>query len=165
MSAFSMAIPYRMNGLFAGSVNRTHPCSVVPHKQDPTVVGPIAPGTAVKVNATGDGVIPIGAGDAALTNIFGIVVRAYPVQPGVWNTDGTISQPMRPVDVLRYGYIGVRTTGTPVIGGPAFVVLADGSFASATSGATTTGAAVNAHFNGPPDANGNAELVVTEFQG
>jgi hypothetical protein len=165
MSAFPMAIKYRMGGLFPGAVTRTHPVSILPYKVDPTVPpGTANVGDAVKLNAAGDAVMPVGAGDTAATSIFGVIVRAYPMQVSVVNADGSTVLTYPVVDVLREGYIGVKTTGAPVIGTPAYVVLADGTFAAAAA-AGIAGPMVNAHFNGPPDANGYAELFVQPFQG
>ena len=159
-----MAITYRMQGLFPGAVQRTHPCSVEPEKLDPSVLTPVIPGLAMKINATGDGVIPLGVADTTATSIYGVAVRPYPMQQLVMNPDGSAVAPPPVCDVLRWGYIGVKVTGTPVKGGPAYLTLATGVFATAAGGGVA-GPFVNAHFNGPPDVNGVAELIVTEFQG
>jgi hypothetical protein len=75
----------------------------------------------------------------------------------VLNADMTQIAAPPVVDVLREGYIGVHCAGVPKKLGAAYAVVADATF-SATAG---VGPLQNAHFNGMPDSNGLAELVVT----
>jgi hypothetical protein len=153
-ASFPMAITFRMGGLYPGMVTRTHPQWIEPNKADLTN-GPLLAGQAVKLNTAKTAVIAFATG-ATDTMIYGVVVRVYPFQQYVLNGDGTQVTPAPVVDVLREGYIGVKVTGAPNKGDPAYVNLTDASFA-----ATGTTALTNAHFNGLPDAAGNAELVVT----
>jgi hypothetical protein len=150
-----MVLTFRMPGLQPGGVTRTHPQWIEPCKVAPGNL--LLPGQAVRVSDAGDSVQAFAAADSAATSIYGVVVRAYPTQPFVLNSD--MSQIAAPpvVDILREGYIGVRCAGVPKKFGEAFVVGADGTF-SAVSG---IGPLSNAQFNGTPDSNGLAELVVT----
>jgi hypothetical protein len=153
-----MVLTFRMPGLQPGGVTRTHPQWIEPCKVAPGNL--LLPGQAVRVSDAGDSVQAFSAADSALLQIYGVVVRAYPTQPFVLNSD--MSQIAAPpvVDILREGYIGVRCAGVPKKFGTAYVVAADGTF-SATAG---IGPLENAHFNGTPDSNGLAELVVTIAQ-
>jgi hypothetical protein len=150
-----MVLTFRMPGLQPGGVTRTHPQWIEPCKIEPGEL--LVPGQAVMVSDAGDSVRAFGTADAAATAIYGVVVRAYPTQPFVLNSDMTQIAAPPVVDVLREGYIGVRCAGVPTKFGEAFAVEADATF-SAVSG---IGPLANAHFNGQPDSNGLAELVVT----
>lgn len=150
-----MVLTFRMPGLQPGGVTRTHPQWIEPCKIVPGQI--LLPGQAVRVSDAGDSVQAIAAADSALTAIYGVVVRAYPTQPFVLNSDMTQIAAPPVVDILREGYIGVRCAGVPKKLGAAYVVAADGTF-SAVAG---IGPLQNAHFNGMPDSNGLAELVVT----
>ena len=156
-ASFPMAIIYRMRGIFPGSVTRTHPQWIEPCKVDPTGAA-VAPGMAVKINATGDAVTPFLAADTP-TVIYGVVTRAYPWQPFVVNADGSQTTPVPVCDVLREGYIAVNTTGVPKKDANAYLNPTTGVFAAA-AGTGISGPITNAHFNGPPDSAGVAELVV-----
>jgi hypothetical protein len=154
-STSPMVLTFRMPGLQPGGVTRTHPQWIEPCKIEPGQL--LVPGQAVMISDAGDSVRAFGTADAAATFIYGIVVRAYPTQPFVLNSDMTQIAAPPVVDVLREGYIGVRCAGVATKFGEAFVVEADATF-SAVSG---VGPLSNAHFNGQPDSNGLAELVVT----
>jgi hypothetical protein len=158
--AFSMALTYRMRGLFPGSVTRTHPQWIEPCKVDPSLL-PVAPGMAVKINTAGDAVTPFVAGDTGVTQIYGVVVRVYPFQPTIVNPDGTTTTPVPICDVLRQGYIGMTCTGTAKKDGAVFIKLADGSAATATGTGITAALVTNARFNGPADAGGVAEVIIS----
>lgn len=167
-----VAFTYRMPAGFAGDVNRTHPASIEPAKLDPTNP-PTFVGQAVLADATNNSVKAFGVSDdSALTEIYGVTVRSYPIQQmsgGLSASFGSGGIPSaQPVDVLKSGYILVPVVGTPAKGGAVFV------WGKPTSGSNIQGgfqAAANAGnnaaldptkymWNGPPDANGLAELVV-----
>jgi hypothetical protein len=154
-STSPMVLTFRMPGLQPGGVTRTHPQWIEPCKIAPGQL--LVPGQAVRVSDAGDSVQAFAAADTTATSIYGVVVRAYPTQPFVLNADMTQIAAPPVVDVLREGYIGVRCAGVPKKFGEAFVVAADATF-SAVAG---IGPLQNAHFNGTPDSNGLAELVVT----
>ncbi len=163
---------YRMGASFPGDVNRTHPASVEPVLNDPTLPLLFA-GLACLINAAKTGVRQFAAGDTAVTKIYGVGVRAFPIQQqvadGVWGyqQQGLQSLPAgTPIDVLRDGYIMGLVNGTPGKNDPVFVWCAassgahvQGGFEQNTSGGNTA-AVTNAFFNGPPDANGYGEVVV-----
>lgn len=165
---------YRMGAGFPGSVNRSHPASI-----EPTVMDPDAP-----VVAYGRVVVPsaanpntmrmIAAGDGALTKVYGISVRPYPIQQmtgGLTADFGEAIPPVdQPLDVLTSGYIMARVNGTPNKGDPVYVWIAatdagaghyQGGFETAADGGNTILLANqlgNIEFNGPPDADGIGEI-------
>jgi hypothetical protein len=74
----------------------------------------------------------------------------------------------RPIDILKAGYAVVKCFGTPSKGGPVFVRVAasvaghpQGGFEAAAAGANNIALTTDGgiYFNGPPDANGRAELA------
>ena len=112
-----VAFPYRMGAGFPGTVNRTHPASIVPRKIN-TSTPPLAYGMGVLVTA--NSVRQIAAGDTAVTRLYGIAVRPYPTQQqsgGMTATIGAATPPTSGVmDVLRSGFISVRVNGTCLVG-------------------------------------------------
>src|SRR3954471_17671646 len=74
------AFTYRMGAGFPGSVNRSHPASIEPSQMDPEAPA-LMYGVAMVPSADNPGMIrQIGAGDGALTKIYGVAVRPYPIQ-------------------------------------------------------------------------------------
>lgn len=164
---------FRMGAGFAGDVNRTHPASVEPAFND--AANPVlSAGLACLINAGKNGVRQVAAGDTAVTKIYGVAVRAYPLQdPGTSNPYGATGQGAealpsgQAIDVLRSGYINVPVVGNPGKGDAVFVWVAasggghtQGGFEAAAS-AGNTAAIANAQFNGAPDSNGITEIVVS----
>lgn len=167
-----MAFPFRMPAGFPGDVNRTHPFSVEPGVNDPD--DPVTfYGQAVVVDAANNSIRRVLAGDAALTKIYGVSVRPYPIQQssgGMASSFGAATPPLdQPIDVLRSGYIMVPVVGEPTKGGPVYVWIAasdadhvQGGFeAEETPGSTILLAdpVGSISFNGPPDEYGVTELV------
>lgn len=174
------AIAFRMGAGVAGDVNRGHPASI-----QPALISPINPvlgyGVPVLVDTAGganNGVRPIAAGDIAITDIWGISVRPYPIQQSTTSQSygevgyGSIAPPLlQPLDVLRGGYVMVPVVGQSVKGGAVFIWCAasggghvQGGFEIVGSGGNT--ATLNAatyQFNSPPDSNGIAELIISKF--
>jgi hypothetical protein len=163
---------FRMGAGFAGDVNRTHPASVEPVLNDAT--NPVlTAGLGCVINAAKNGVRQMAAGDTAVTRIYGIAVRAYPIQdPGTSAAYGAQAQGSQllpsgqAIDVIRDGYINVPVVGTPGKGDPAFIWVAasggghtQGGFEAQASGGNTATLA-NVFFNGAPDSNGIAEVVI-----
>ena len=172
MSAIDVAFGYRMPAGFAGDVNRTHPASIEPCLLDGTAP-PTFYGQAVVVDPGSQGVRRIGAvDDTALTDIYGVTVRPYPIQ----QQTGGMSAPFgagaiptaQPVDVLKSGYIMVPVLGTPVKGGVVYVWAkpasgnhVPGGFEAAASAGNTIALPVNSYtFNGGPDAGGICEVII-----
>ena len=167
------AFPFRMGAGFAGDVNRTHPASIEPAMNDAT--NPVLlPGLACVVNTAANSVRQMAAGDTALTDIWGILVRAFPTQQATAtlayaqaNYGAVAPGTVQPVDVLRSGYIMVPVVGAVTKGGAVYVWVAasgaghtQGGFeAAATGGSTMTLSAGRAYWNGPADSTGIAELA------
>jgi len=167
------AFPFRMGAGFAGDVNRTHPASVEPALNDAT--NPVLlPGLACVASASGNTVRQMAAGDTALTDIWGVLVRAFPTQQvtatlayGQVAYGAVAPGTVQPVDVLRSGYILVPVNGAVVKGGAVYIWVAasagahvQGGFESAaTGGSTMTLSTGRAYWNGPADSTGIAELA------
>lgn len=163
---------FRMGAGFPGDVNRTHPASVEPALNDATVPV-LTAGLACLVNAGKNGVRQVAAGDTAVTKVYGVAVRAYPLQDtGTSSSFGAVSQGTgslpsgQAIDVLREGYINVPIVGAPKKGDAVFVWCAasgaghtQGGFEAAAS-AGNTAAITNAYFNGAPDTSGFGEIFV-----
>lgn len=167
-----IAFTYRMPGGFAGDVNRTHPASIEPALMDPTSP-PTYFGQTVVVAAASQGVRAVGVvDDSALTDIYGVVCRAYPIQQssgGMAASFGSGAPPInQPVDILKSGYIMVPVNGVPIKGGQAFVwakptsgAHIQGGFEAAATGGSTISLPLNSYtFNGGPDANGICEVII-----
>lgn len=172
------AFTFRMNAGFAGDVNRGHPASIQPCDIDNNSP-PTSYGQAVVMDPATQGVRPVGAADGALTTIWGVTVRPYPIQQSTSNQNygavpygGGIAPPLlQPVDVLRGGYIMVPVVGATLKGGAVFIWFAasggghtQGGFeAVATGGSTIALAPSNFAWNSPPDSTGIAELICNQF--
>lgn len=173
------AIQFRMGAGFPGDVNRGHPASIQPCIIDPNSP-PTAYGQAVVVDATTDGVRPIGAGDSALTEIWGVTARPYPIQQATtanqygevpYGGAGVPSQ--QPVDVVRGGYVMVPvniSVATPTKGGAVFIWYAasggghtQGGFEGGATGGSTIALSNAYSWNNAPDSGGIAELILNRF--
>jgi hypothetical protein len=170
------AFTFRMGAGFAGDVNRGHPASI-----QPSLISPNNPVTAygqpVVIDTSGGangGVRPLSAGDTALTDIWGITVRPYPIQQpttannyGAVPYGGAIVPPaLQPIDIMRGGYMMVSVVGAPARGGTVYIWCAasggghiQGGFEAAASGGNTATLAAPWAWNSPADSNGIAEIV------
>jgi hypothetical protein len=175
------AIAFRMGMGFPGDVNRGHPASIQPALNSPA--NPIAAyGQPCVIDTANSGVRPIVAADQALTEIWGVVCRPYPIQQATSANQsgavpyGAIAPPtQQPVDVVRGGYVMVAVNilnGSPVKGGAVFIWAAasggghtQGGFEGATGGGINTMALALSDYqwNSPPDSNGVAELILNKF--
>jgi len=170
-----IAITYRMLAGFPGDVNRTHPASIEPVLIDATNP-PTAYGQLVVVDATTEGVRPIGAGDSALTDGYGITVRPWPQQQAAATNYGaapfgSVAPPASGImDVLKQGYIMVvcnnAAANPPVKGQPVYVWYAassgnhvQGGFEAAATSGSTFELPSDVTWQGGVDANNVAELV------
>lgn len=165
-----IAIQFRMQSGFQGDVNRTHPASIEPCLIDANAP-PTIYGNGVLVDATTQGVRPLTVGDQALTAIYGVLVRPYPLQASSTTNNGaTVIGPGAVpsagiVDVLRSGYIMVPVVGTPVKGGAVYIWTAASSGSHVQGGFEAVNPAgsgmqvTNATWNGGPDSSGIAELA------
>jgi hypothetical protein len=169
-----VAYNYRMPAGFSGDINRTHPASVEPVQWDPTNP-PTFTGQAVVVDATSKKVRACGVvDDSALTDIYGLAVRVFPIQQstgGMSASFGVGAPPVnQPGDVLKSGYmmVTVSNLGVPVKGGqvhvwakPAAGNHIQGGLEVAAVGGSTISLPLNSYsWNGGPDANGVAEVII-----
>lgn len=167
-----VAFTYRMGAGFPGDVNRTHPFSVEACLID-VANPPTAYGQAVVIGAN-NGVRPVAAGDAALTAVYGVTVRPFPLQQstgGMASAIGAATPPISGViDVLRLGYVMVQLAGAPAKGDLLYVWAAaaagadlPGQFTTTTTGGSTIGPLTgSSNFNGPPDTNGVGEIYLSQ---
>lgn len=169
------AITYRMGAGFPGDVNREHPfnveaaliCAATP---------PLYYGQAVVIDAASQGVRPLAAGDQALTAVYGVTVRPFPIQssvPGNNYAAATIGAATPPatgvIDVLRSGSIMILLPAgqTPVKGNPARVWTAASAGAHVQglfevtdpAGNGMTIADTKTTYNGGVDSSGVGELL------
>lgn len=168
-----VAFTYRMGAGFPGDVNRAIASRIEPVRQHAST--PVAKvGHACLVDTASNSVRAMASGDnnASATKIYGIAVRPYPTQQMSGTSlnagFGVADLPATGViDVMREGSIMVKcNTGTPTKDGAVYVWCAasagndvQGEFrASASAGNTML--VSNARFNGPADANGNAEIQI-----
>lgn len=173
MKTRDVAFQFRMGAGFTGDVNRTHPASIEPVLVN-TTTPPLFYGQGVIVDAAGQGVRPLVAGDVALTAVYGVTVRAFPIQQSSASNFGAaaLGAATPPasgvIDVLRSGYIMVQLGGTFAAakkGGPVYIWTAassgahiQGTFEDTLVGGSTTPALPGVTFNGTPDVNGVVEI-------
>lgn len=173
-----VAILGRMGAGFPGAVNRTHPATIEPCLIDSTHP-PLNYGVAVLADAASpNGVRSLLTTDTAITAIYGITVRPYPLQPQTATNFGTVAMGAGTppstgwIDILRAGYIivgPVYGATAPTKGGAVYVDVNASSGTThllggfqATSGSglialDATGARIS--WNGGLDANLYGELV------
>lgn len=167
-----VAFQFRMGAGFVGDVNRVHPMSVEPALVDPINPSP-AYGVPVVVNPANNGLRPLSAGDQALLDVYGVLVRPFPIQQRTGSDAAAIGAAVPPVagaiDVMRSGYMMVQLNNGAVVakGGQVFIWTAasagnhvQGGFEGAAVGGS--GIALPAgkyQFNGPADANGIVEIA------
>lgn len=167
-----VAFNYRMPAGFAGDINRSHPASVEPALLDATNP-PTFYGQAVVVDATSGNVRRVGVtDDSALTDIYGVIARVYPIQQmtgGPAAAFGAGAVPTnQPADILKSGYIMVPVNGVPkkgdavfIWGKPAAGNDLPGGFRTTASAGDTIALPRNSYtFNGGPDANGICEVII-----
>lgn len=169
------AFPFRMGAGSPGTVTRTHPASISAYINDAT--NPLTSyGQAAVFNSAGNDVRAVLTSDTTITTIAGVTVRPYPTAGvptatvGAPSTfGGGIPAPSLPVDICRIGSIIVPVSGITTnvkLGAPVFVWVAASSGAHVLGGfegQATTGSTIALTskwlWGGPPDADGNAELI------
>lgn len=176
------AIAFRMGAGFAGDVNRGHPASIQAALNSPVnPVGgyglPVIPDLNAGANG---GVRGIQAGDNAITDIWGVSVRPYPIQQSTTaNPSGAVGYgagvppTQQPIDIIRGGYVMVfvnTLAASPVKGGIVYIWYAatggghtQGGFEGGAGASTIALNAATYQWNSPPDANGIAELIISKF--
>lgn len=167
-----VAFTYRMGAGFSGDINRTHPFSVEPVLLDPNGTFSFygqagTPGASNAIRA-------VAAGDSALTTIYGVLARPFPVQQqsgGMSSAFGAATPPTSGIaDMLREGYVMVQMHGTPAKGDPVFVWSDNagggdlpGQFTTTNTAGSTIGPLTGSStYNGPPDANGVGEVYIQQ---
>lgn len=109
--------------------------------------------------------VPIGAGDTA-ADVYGLLVRSYPVQGGDSALGSSTPPTSGMVDVLRRGYMTVKSNaGTAALNGQVYVRVATpaagkpiGGIEAAADGGNTI-AITGARFMHAADAQGNVEIA------
>jgi hypothetical protein len=172
-----MAFQFRMGAGNIGSVNRYHPATIEPAPINSTT--PPSIGLACVIDATAKTLRLVQAGDTALVDIYGILVRPWPFQQGNsaspnfagavgFNTTNPVSAQFGVWDVLRSGYIIVPINGTPGKGDAVNVWIAassgahiQGGFEQNSTGGSTIPITGNdkTTFQGAPDAFGAGEIA------
>lgn len=169
------AFPFRMGAGSPGTVTRTHPVSISAYINDTT--NPLTTyGQAALFNSAGNDVRAVLTSDTTIDTLAGVTVRPYPTAgiptatigaPSTFGGEGPAAG--LPVDLCRLGSIIVPVSGITTnvkLGARVFVWVAASSGAHVLGGfegQVTTGstAALSEkwYWGGPPDANGNAELI------
>lgn len=168
-----VAITFRMPTGFAGDVNRNHPASISPELANGTLP-PLIYGQALVLAADNISMRPLAAGDTALTQVWGLLVRPYPIQAPTAGNYGAVgigaaTPPNNgAIAVLRDGYILAAVNGQPVKGGQVHVWCAasagahiQGGFEAAASGGNTADLDVNKYiYNSAPGSDGITEILI-----
>lgn len=119
---------------------------------------PIAFGAVVALDATNNGVVNV---DADHLNIIGIAVRVAKTN-NTYGQDDAKYNAKDMVDVIKRGTVVVAVSnGSPAAGGTVHVVKATGAI-RASADSSNTVEMTGWKFKGAKDANGNAEIVLTE---
>jgi hypothetical protein len=150
-----------------GDITRdVHESTVEPYFNS-TTVPVLGFGLPVKLGAQASSATGIVAADVG-ASIVGFSVREYPSYPGgnMANLAAGAGIPMAgAIGIMKRGYMAVKCNfGTPVKEGIVYVRIAAPAGAKVIGGieATADGANTiivpNAQFNGPADADGNAEI-------
>lgn len=171
----AQALTFRMPAGFPGDVNRTHPCWIEPCSID-VANPPTFTGQACVIDAGTHLLRTVLAGDGALTDIYGFMVRTFPTQQKSSTNYGaaTIGNQGAPgvgkVDILRSGYIMVTLNNFAAApsakGGRVWIWIAatianhvQGGVEAGASGGSTIELDIKASFNGAPDSGGVVEVV------
>jgi hypothetical protein len=167
---------YRMGAGFPGAVNRSHPASIEPTVNDAT--NPItAAGLPGVISVGSNTVRALISTDTAVTTIYGVAVRAFPIQAssgGAYGSSsfGVSTMPVgQPMDILRSGYIMAQlnpAAGAVTKGSPVFVWVAASTGGHVQNGFETVASAGNTaaldptryFYNGPADSSGVVEVEV-----
>ncbi|MBN3848632.1 hypothetical protein G3N58_17645 [Paraburkholderia sp. Ac-20342] len=159
------AYTYRMPAGFAGDLQRAEVATIETQLIDPSAP-PAAFGVAVKlVNGK---IQPINNSADTAALVYGINIRAYPIQGNGTDPLGTSTPPTSGVqDILKRGYINVQLNGTTAAAknGAVYVRVANASGGKpiggfeAASDTTNTVLLTNAYFTGPADTNSITEIA------
>jgi len=160
------AYQFRMPAGFAGDLQRAE-VATIETQQINSATPPTAFGVAVKL--VGGLVTPINNSADTAALVYGINLRAYPIQGNGTDPLGTSTPPtFGVVDVLKRGYVDVALGGTTAAakGGTVFVRVATpstgkplGGFEAASDTTNTVALPSNTYFTGPADAFGITEIA------
>ncbi|CAN0620494.1 conserved protein of unknown function [Burkholderia multivorans] len=161
------AYQFRMPAGFAGDLQRAEAATVEPQLIDSSAP-PAAFGVAVKI--VNGKVQPINNAADVAASVYGVNLRAYPIQGNGTDPLGTSTPPTSGVtDVLKRGYVSIALGGTAAAAkdGTVYVRVAAvaagkplGGFEAAADGANTVAMPANWYFTGPADAYGITEIAV-----
>lgn len=163
------AIQFRMPAGFAGDLQRAEVATIETQLIDPTAP-PTAFGVAVKmVNGK---IQPINNAADTAASVYGVNLRAYPIQGNGTDPLGTSTPPTSGVaDVLKRGYVMASLGGTTpatkdgtvyvrVAGAAAGKPLGGFEAAADATSANTVAMPSSWYFTGPADANGVVEVAI-----
>jgi hypothetical protein len=149
----SNAILLRMGAGIAGDVTRREAAVIEAQQIDATTLIPTAFGIPVRLVSGKLERLSTG-GDV----VYGFLVRPYPTQEGLAAEGLGTSTPNTAIqifDVLRRGYMTVKSAGTPAKDGQVYYVTTTGAITASASSAT---AITGCYFMGAADADGNVEI-------
>jgi hypothetical protein len=160
------AYTFRMPAGFAGDLQRAEVATIEPQQIDsatpPTVFG-------VPVKLVSGKVQPINNSADTAALVYGINLRAYPIQGNGTDPLGTSTPPTSGVtDILKRGYVMVSLGGVAAAtkGGTVYVRVAGaaagkplGGFEAAADSTNTVALPSNTYFTGPADAYGITEIA------
>jgi hypothetical protein len=163
------AYQFRMPAGIAGDLQRAEIATIEAQLIDPT-----APPTAfgVPVKLVNGKIQPINLAADTAAEVYGVNLRAYPIQGNGTDPLGTSTPPTSGVtDILRRGYVSVALGGTAAAtkGGTVYVRVAGaaagkplGGFEAAADAtpANTIAMPASWEFTGPADAYGITEIAV-----
>lgn len=161
------AYTFRMPAGFAGDLQRAEAAVI-----ESQIIDPTAPPTAfgVPVKMVNGKIQPINNSADTAALVYGVNLRAYPIQGNGTDPLGTSTPPVSGVtDVLRRGYVNVTLNGTAAAAkdGTVYVRVANassgkpiGGFEAASDTTNTVAMPANWYFTGPADAYGVTEIAV-----
>ncbi|AOY96862.1 hypothetical protein BKK79_35810 [Cupriavidus sp. USMAA2-4] len=161
------AYTYRMPAGFAGDLQRAEVATVETQQIDSSAP-PTAFGVAVKL--VSGKVQPINSGSDTAAAVYGVNLRAYPIQTNGSDPLGTSTPPVAGLtDILKRGYVNVQLNGATAAakGGTVYVRVANasagkpiGGFEAAADGANTVAMPASWYFTGPADAYSITEIAI-----
>lgn len=160
------AYTFRMPAGFAGDLQRAEAATIETQQIDsstpPTVFG-------VAVKLVSGKIQPINLSGDTAASVYGINLRAFPIQTNGTDPLGTSTPPTSGVtDVLKRGYVNVALGGVAAAakGGTVYVRVATpsagkplGGFEAASDTTNTIALPSNTYFTGPADAYGVTEIA------
>lgn len=167
----STAISYVLPAGSAGTVTRLHPDSIWPCLIDGNSP-PLYYGEGVVIDASTQGVRPLVAGDSAVTDVYGITVKPFPIQQSTGGMSAAFGSGTPPafgvIDVLTIGGILIQFNNSgsaPVKGAQPYIYTGttssphtQGLWETASGTTATIGTIPSTSYQGGWDANNVGEL-------